>query len=125
MRMSSVILRVSDMDRSVGFWRDSVGLELTWSGGEFAFFTVGESQLVLNQPAIYEPQVSDTEIVFEVADIGETFVGMKEAGVPFEVDPRPVTSDGERNLLATHFRDPDGHLASLTGWVDAEAVQTR
>jgi catechol 2,3-dioxygenase-like lactoylglutathione lyase family enzyme len=81
--------------------------------------------LVLNQPEIYEPQVSDTEIVFEVVDIGDTFPRMRDAGVPFEVDPRPVTSDGERTLLATHFRDPDGHLASLTGWVANEVVQTR
>jgi len=125
MRLSSVILRVSEMDRSVAFWRDSVGLELTWSGGEFAFFTIGESQLVLNQPAVYESQVSDTEIVFEVSDIGETFATMRDAGVPFEVDPRPVTSDGERSLLAAHFRDPDGHLASLTGWVDVVVTQTR
>jgi hypothetical protein len=43
---------------------------------------------------------------------------MTAGGVPFEVEPRPVTSDGERTLLAAHFRDPDGHLVSVTGWVD-------
>jgi catechol 2,3-dioxygenase-like lactoylglutathione lyase family enzyme len=120
MRLSNVILRVSDMERSIAFWRDSVGLELAGSSGEFAFLTVGDSQLVLNRPEHYEDQKSDTEIVFEVDDVAATFEEMTGRGVDFAVDLRPVTSDGERNLLAAHFRDPDGHVASITGWVISE-----
>ncbi|HEX5696918.1 MAG TPA: VOC family protein [Acidimicrobiia bacterium] len=118
MRLSNVILRVSDMESAVAFWRDRVGLHLVWAGDEFAFFAVGDSQLVLNQPEHYERQESDTEVVLEVDDMAAAFTEMREKGVPFEVDPRPVTSDGSRQLLATHFRDPDGHLASITGWVE-------
>jgi hypothetical protein len=44
---------------------------------------------------------------------------MATRGVPFEVELRPVSTDGERQLLAAHFRDPDGNLASLTGWAPA------
>ena len=118
MKLSNVILRVSDIDASVAFWRDNVGLDLSWSSGEFAFFVVGDNQLALNQPTVFEPQVADTELVFEVDDVRSVFADMKQRGVPFEVEPRPVTSDGERALLAAHFRDPDGHLASITGWVE-------
>jgi catechol 2,3-dioxygenase-like lactoylglutathione lyase family enzyme len=118
MRLSNVILRVSDMDRSVVFWRDRVGLELAWSGGEFAFLAIGDSQLVLNHPEHFEDQPSDTEMVLEVDDVAAIFEEMTGRGVPFEVDLRPVTSDGQRTLLAAHFRDPDGHLASITGWVE-------
>lgn len=119
MKLSNVILRVSEMEEAVVFWRDRVGLELTFSSGEFAFFVVGESQLALNQPQVFEPQVSDTEVVLEVDDVETVFAEMKARGVPFEIDPRPVMADGERTLLATHFRDPDGHLASVTGWVES------
>jgi hypothetical protein len=28
-----------------------------------------------------------------------------------------VTTAGDRTLHATHFRDPDGHFWSVTGWV--------
>jgi catechol 2,3-dioxygenase-like lactoylglutathione lyase family enzyme len=117
MRLSNIILRISDMDASVAFWRDQVGLDLLWTSGEFAFFGLGDCQLVLNRPEVYESQRSDTEIVLEVDDPASTHAEMSRRGVPFEVEPRPVTSDGERTLLAAHFRDPDGHLASLTGWV--------
>ena len=119
MKLSNVILRVSDLEPSITFWRDMVGLDLIFSSGEFAFLALGDSQLVLNQPVDFESQRSDTEIVLEVDDLAVAFEEMKERGVRFEVDPRPVTSDGERDLLATHFRDPDGHLASVTGWVES------
>lgn len=118
MRLSNVILRVSDMEAAVAFWQDRVGLDLIWAGGEFAFFGLGDAQLVLNRPEAFESQRSDTEIVLEVADLVKAHAEMSGRGVPFEVEPRPVTSDGERTLLAAHFRDPDGHLASVTGWVD-------
>ncbi|HYJ25091.1 MAG TPA: VOC family protein [Acidimicrobiia bacterium] len=118
MRLSNVILRVADLGESVAFWRDLVGLDLSWSGDEFAFFAVGENQLTLNQPLVFENQASETEIVFEVEDVHSVISEMRERGVPFDVEPRSVTSDGERTLFAAHFRDPDGHVASITGWVE-------
>ena len=102
----------------MAFWRDRVGLDLSMANEEFAFFQVGEHQLALNQPVEFRPQTSDTELVLEVEDVRETYTAMRERGVPFEVDPRPVTSDGQRTLLAAHFRDPDGHATSVTGWVE-------
>jgi catechol 2,3-dioxygenase-like lactoylglutathione lyase family enzyme len=118
MRLGSVILRVSDIGEAIAFWRDRVGLDLTWAGDEFAFFAVGENRLILNQPLLYEDQASDTEVVFEVDEVHVVIEAMRERGVPFEVEPRAVTSDGERTLFASHFRDPDGHVASVTGWVE-------
>jgi extradiol dioxygenase family protein len=56
--------------------------------------------------------------VFEVEDVHSVIAEMRERGVPFDVEPRAVTSDGERTLFAAHFRDPDGHVASVTGWVE-------
>jgi catechol 2,3-dioxygenase-like lactoylglutathione lyase family enzyme len=119
MKLSYVILRVSDIEKSVAFWRDQVGLKTDWTGGEFAFFPLGESHLVLNQPPSFEPQVSDTEVVLGVDDVMPAYDELKDRGVPFEVAPRPVTSDGTRSLLSAYFRDPDGHLASVTGWVES------
>ena len=118
MKLSHVILRVSDMESATAFWSDLVGLQLARSGEEFAFLSVGDSQLVLNHPEHFESQTSDTEVVLEVDEIRAVYEEMRRRGVPFAVDLRPVTSDGVRTLLAAHFRDPDGHLASVTGWVD-------
>ena len=59
-----------------------------------------------------------TEVVFQVPDVFATYDDLAARGVPFAVEPRPVTGGGAQTLFAAHFRDPDGNLASISGWVD-------
>lgn len=120
MNIARLILRVTDMDSSVEFWSEKVGLDVAFAGSPFTFLDGGGVQLALN---VVDGPVDDgsmTEIVFESDDVMSAYSEMSERGVPFEIEPRPVTSDGERDLLAAHFRDPDGHVASITGWVDRD-----
>ena len=117
MRIGQVILRVDDLEMSVQFWTGAVGLQLSVSAGSFAFLDGGSIQLTLNQVENRPADNSVTEIVFEVDDVHSAFDELSKRGVPFEVDLRPVTSDGDRELWAAHFYDPDGHLASVVGWV--------
>lgn len=117
MRIGQVILRVDDLERSVQFWTGTVGLELAVSAGSFAFLDGGSIHLTLNQVDDRPADDSMTEIVIEVDDVHSKFDELSQRGVPFEVDLRPVTSDGDRELWAAHFHDPDGHLASVVGWV--------
>ena len=56
-------------------------------------------------------------MALEVADVHSTVKEMEDRGIEFEVPLRPVTTAGDRTLHATHFRDPDGHFWSVTGWV--------
>lgn len=118
MRIGQVVLRVSDLERSLEFWTAVVGLELTSRAGSFAFLEAGGIQLTLNEIGRAIEDDSLTEIVFELDDMPAGHAGLLEKGVPFEVEPRPVTSDGTRELWAAHFHDPDGHLASVVGWVE-------
>jgi catechol 2,3-dioxygenase-like lactoylglutathione lyase family enzyme len=108
---------VSDFDRAQDFWSGTVGLDVVGGGGPFRFLDGGGLQLALNEVDGWSGDDSLTEIVFEVDDIVESHAAMAASGVPFEVEPRAVMSEGGRELWATHFRDPDGHLASVTGWV--------
>ena len=119
MNIARVILRARDLDASVAFWSEQVGFSVQFQGGAFAFLDGGGVQLALNQAqGGMESDSSMTELVIEVEDVKATFDELSGRGVPFEVDLRPVTEDGARELLAAHFRDPDGHVASVTGWVD-------
>lgn len=120
MRISQIILRVSDLQQSVDFWSNRFGLTVSMSGGAFAFLEGGGVNLVLNQIDDRPDDSSLTEVVFEFDDVRTSHSELAERGVPFEVDLRPVTADGERELWASHFRDPDGHLASVTGWVGSD-----
>ena len=118
MGVSQVILRVTDLKRSVEFWSHVVGLGVEMEAPPFAFLDGGAIGLTLNQVDELAADQSLTEVVFEFEDVRGEYFDMSARGVPFEVDLRPVTSDSNRDLLAAHFRDPDGHLASVTGWVD-------
>lgn len=117
MQIGQVILRVANLNRAVTFWSENVGFGVSMTAGTFAFLDGGGIQLTLNQ--IDEPPVDEslTEIVIEFDDVESSYAELKKRGVPFEVELRPVTNDGTRDLLAAHFRDPDGHLASVVGWV--------
>lgn len=117
MRISNVMLRVTNLDRAVDFWSGTVGLEVKNAFESFAFLEAGGPQLVLQEAEGLYPDASETEIVFEFDDVHSTYDEMAQRGVPFEIELRPVTEAGDRKLLAAHFRDPDGHLASITGWV--------
>ena len=118
MELSHLILRTSNLDRSVEFWTDAVGLTLHARHGTFAFVDGGPIQLSLTEVESDIDDGSFTELVFEVDDIAAAFEEMGSRGVEFEVEPRIVTSDESRDLYATHFHDPDGHLGSITAWRD-------
>ncbi|HSM44263.1 MAG TPA: VOC family protein [Acidimicrobiia bacterium] len=117
MRVERLLLRVSDLDASITFWTEKVGLELVGRGGPFAFIDGGGVQVALNQMDERPDDASLTEIVLGADDVRTAYDELAARGVPFEVELRPVTSDGNHELWAAHFRDPDGHLASVTGWI--------
>ena len=118
---SHVILRVADLDRSVTFYRDRVGLPLESSNDEIAFFTAGPVILMIQKvPSPDTPSgglAAYTEIVLAVRDIEATHRLLASRGVPFRTAPRVVNSNGRRELLAAAFRDPDGHALSIAEWV--------
>lgn len=117
MEIARIILRVGDLQRAIEFWTEQVGFEVAMNAGEFVFLDGGSTQLVLNHVDSVGSDESLTELVIEVEDIETVYTEMSARGVPFEVEPRMVTGDGARELWAAHFQDPDGHLASITGWV--------
>ncbi|HET8538823.1 MAG TPA: VOC family protein [Anaeromyxobacter sp.] len=128
-RLAHVILRVVDLERALAFWRDRIGLPVTGRGGAFAFLDAGGVAIALNAVASpAEPGgglAALTEVVLEVPDVRAAHAELSARGVPFRTPPRPVTGDATRELWACDFRDPDGHLASITGWVTKPGAPAR
>jgi catechol 2,3-dioxygenase-like lactoylglutathione lyase family enzyme len=125
-RLAHVILRVSDLERALAFWRDRVGLPVQGTGGPFAFLDAGGVAIALNAvPSPPEPGgglAALTELVLEVPDVRAAHAALGGRGVPFRTAPRAVTGDAARELWACDFRDPDGHLVSVTGWVEKQGA---
>ncbi|NIA26207.1 MAG: hypothetical protein GWP04_11650 [Gammaproteobacteria bacterium] len=117
MQISNLILQVSDMERSLHFYQDVLELPLLHASGAFAFLDGGGVTLALNEyPGEFPAIPSVAEIVLQVDDVHEVYRTLADRGVEFRVEPRVVTEMDGRQLLAADFRDPDGHVLSITGW---------
>jgi catechol 2,3-dioxygenase-like lactoylglutathione lyase family enzyme len=113
-KIGVVMLGVQDLDRSVAFYRDQLGLKLqTLIPGDFAFFDAGGMMFALSVGlAKNSPQmVGATEVVFSVDSVRETHEALRARGVTFFQEPRVVNPP----MWAANFSDPDGHRLSIFG----------
>lgn len=116
MKLANVIVVVSDLERSAKFYGETLMMkERGRAPGEFVFFDAGGATLAIRKTG-RDPVPGDTEISFEVPDVRATYESLK-AKVKFREPPRPVTGDATNELVVTGFRDPDGHVLSMTSWL--------
>jgi catechol 2,3-dioxygenase-like lactoylglutathione lyase family enzyme len=120
-----IILRVSDLKASIGFYRDQVGLPLQSTFDEFAVFGAEGMAVMLQQIERKSSGPSTglaalTEVVLESPDVMKAYREMKARGVVFLREPFAATTDGSRVLYAANFKDPDGHILSIMGWRDRQ-----
>ncbi|MFQ5966349.1 MAG: VOC family protein [Acidimicrobiia bacterium] len=112
-RVSNVILHVGDVDESVAFY-EGLGLSVVGRSEAMVFLDTGSVSLALaSGRGSIDP--GDTEIVLEFEDVDQAYARLSDE-IEFRVAPRPVTTPGDRTLYAADFRDPDGHVLSITGW---------
>ncbi len=112
-----MMLVVSDLARSLRFYRDLVGFSVIDNGANAAVLGYGGGRVLLRQLADMSPvdrRVAHLHIT--VADVDVAYKDLKDRGVEFVHRPR-VTSRGDKlDLWAATFRDPDGHDIALTQW---------
>jgi len=112
-RLGHVMVGVSNIQRSLAFYRDVMDLDVTLEQPGFAFLNAGGGvDLVLSEAhgALY-PLVGSMELSFSVSDIMVAFTELRKRGVNFMTEPRLVTA----TQWAANFTDPDGHLLSVVG----------
>jgi catechol 2,3-dioxygenase-like lactoylglutathione lyase family enzyme len=123
LKANRIIVRVTDLDASVTFYRDRVGLPLQSTfDNEFAVLGEGDMSIMLQKVTRKSSGPSTglsslTEIVLESPDVLESYRALKARGVIFPHAPRVASSDDSRDLYTADFRDPDGHVLSVMGWV--------
>ena len=120
-KISNIILRVEDLERSLEFYRDRLGMTVQGVGETFAFLDGGGLTLALNAigDTMKDHPPGLVEVVFEVDDVDAVYLALTRAGVQFRFEPRVVMSSEGRDLLAADFRDPDENVLSITGWRQA------
>jgi predicted enzyme related to lactoylglutathione lyase len=99
----------SDMDRAVAFYRDVLGLELSFQDGDrWAQLKAGDVNFSLASPEEAADGATGAVVIFEVDDIDEAEAALT-AGGGTVLGARDMGGHGR----ALTFRDPDGNLVQL------------
>lgn len=108
-----VLLGCSDVDRSVTFYQNMLGLEISGRFGDFAFFNTGATQLALSAElgAPGENGAARAEFAFGSNSVTRAYEALSARGLQFTNEPHPVNGAN----WVVNFRDPDGHLLSIYG----------
>jgi lactoylglutathione lyase len=131
---------VADMDRSLGFWRDALGLEvlndwvsdagyLTEITGypgarlRLAFLRLPGTAATLELIQYLEPVGASREqpthvagaahLCFDVPDIKAAYEELRARGVRFKSAPVAITSVANRGAWGVYLVDPDGITVEL------------
>jgi len=113
----SVTLIVSDLARSITFYRDTLGLAEVETGKGAAVLASGDARILLKR--VQDMTRVDRRVVhlnFEVPDVQAAYEELRAKGVEFVHKPRVVSHGEQYELWAATFRDPDGHAIALTRW---------
>jgi lactoylglutathione lyase len=117
-RVGYVILFVADLERSVGFYRDVVGLQVkVWGDGYVEFATQGAKLGLYDRSRLEEltgqgaeaPGSPGGEVVFLVEDVDAEAARLRAAGATILKGPVD-RAWGHRTL---HLEDPDGFVIEL------------
>jgi methylmalonyl-CoA/ethylmalonyl-CoA epimerase len=126
-RIDHVALVVADIDESLGFWRDALGLELDHiqevprEESAIAFLPVGGSEVELVQPTTDDSGIAKYlqkrgpgmhHICLETDDIEAMLTRLKEKGVQL-IHEEAVIDDGGKKYAFIHPKAANGVLVEL------------
>ena len=118
-KVDYIMVNVSDMSRSVAFYRDILGLSLKFESPGWSEFQTGATTLALHHVrarasaegrAAAEPVAGTCSIGFSVKDLEATHRELAARGARFVLPPTEQANEGIRLAVCT---DPDGLAISF------------
>jgi catechol 2,3-dioxygenase-like lactoylglutathione lyase family enzyme len=112
-KVSGVVIGVTDMDKSIGFYHDVLGMEVTSHMGEIATLSAGTFMLVLSVPfaKAIKPAPACMELILPVESVSASHALLTERGCTFSREPGEM----HPGSWAATFADPDGHILTIFG----------
>ena len=112
------ILLSRDLDASLAFYRDTLGLEVIRTDPDRIVFRCGAgTQLVVTESTVGTAD-TQTQLAWRVPDIRAAIEELRGRGVTIEeyVEPDPLTTDGVADMghsWAAWFIDPSGNVLAV------------
>jgi methylmalonyl-CoA/ethylmalonyl-CoA epimerase len=105
-------ITVTDIDRAIAFYRDTLGMKLLFQVPNLGFFDCAGVRLMLSISE--RPAESYSSILyFKVPDIQLAFETLSGRGAAFEGEPHRIARMPDHDLWMAFFRDPDRNLLAL------------
>jgi len=122
-RLDHLVLTVADIDRTVRFYCDVLGMEATVFGAGRTALRFGWSKMNLHQagselqPNALRAVAGSADLCFITDDpLDQVQEELKENGVPLVEGP--VQRTGARGVLhSVYVRDPDGNLVEISNYL--------
>ena len=112
-KIGQIAITVSDLKKTISFYRDTLGMKFLFEVPNMAFFDCGGIRLMLSLPEKEKKQLYSSVIYYKVDDIQKTYDTILSRGVTFEAKPHLVAKLPDHDLWLAFFRDPDENLLAL------------
>ena len=122
-RLDHLVLTVADIDRTVAFYRDTLGMTVEVFGGGRTALKFGEQKINLHQagrefePKALRPTPGSGDLCF-IADtpLDEVVAHLGRLGVLIEEGP--VARTGATGpMISVYIRDPDQNLIEISNYL--------
>ena len=117
--LDHLVLTVRDLDRTIAFYRDGLGMELRQFGAGRMALHFGPQKINLHlaghefEPKAASPVPGSADLCFLVGGpLAQTQADLARAGLPVEEGPVPRTG-ATGPVISLYLRDPDGNLIEL------------
>lgn len=111
--VGQIALLVRDVDASIAFYRDTLGLEHVGTWADLVFFRAGATRLYCTRvdETAWKPM---STVYFTVADLDGAVARLEAAGVTVTAPPAPIHTheDGTEEWMA-FLADPAGNTLAL------------
>ena len=103
---------VTDVDRAIAFYRDTLGMKLLFQVPNMGFFDCAGVRLMLSRSE-RSGETYSSILYFKVPQIQQTFETLTARGAAFEGEPHLIARMPDHDLWMAFFRDPDRNLLAL------------
>lgn len=117
--IGQIAVNAHDLERAIGFYRDTLGMRLLFQVPQMAFFDCGGVRLMLGLPSEPAFDHPSSVIYYKVEDIRAAHRTLARRGATFTSPPHFVAKLPDHELWLAFLQDTEGNVLALMSEIRA------